>query len=100
MYNVHMKKISFTWDPSKNTANKRKHGISFEEARSTFFDQNAMSYHDPDHSEEENRFIPLGHSSALRVLIVSHCYRDNDKQIRIITARKANKSEQRYFYEA
>ena len=95
-----MKEIEFIWDPKKNSNNKKKHGVSFEEARSAFFDENAISYHDPDHSTEEERFILLGTSSLLRILVVCHCYRDNDKQIRIITARKANKKEQRYFYEA
>jgi uncharacterized protein len=95
-----MKDIEFIWDPIKNEGNKNKHSISFEEARSAFFDENAISYHDPDHSGEEERFILLGNSSLLRVLVVCHCFRDNDMQIRIISARKANKNEQRYFYEA
>jgi uncharacterized DUF497 family protein len=95
-----MAELEFIWDPQKNNGNKKKHGVSFEEARSAFFDENAIIFHDPDHSNEENRFLLLGTSSLLRVLVVCHCFRDNDRQIRIITARKANQNEQRSFYEA
>jgi uncharacterized DUF497 family protein len=95
-----MKDLEFIWDPQKNNRNKKNHRVSFEEARSAFFDENAITFDDPDHSNEENRFLLLGTSSLLRVLIVCHCFRDNDRQIRIITARKANKNEQMNFYEA
>ncbi len=88
-----MNGISFTWDPKKNQLNKKKHGISFEEAQSVFFDENARLIADPDHSSIEDRFILLGLSQKLRVLVVCHCYRESDSNIRIISARKATKNE-------
>lgn len=94
MYNVCMEGIQFLWDEKKNRANRRKHGVSFEEAQTAFFDERAKVFFDPDHSEDEDRFILLGVSFRLRVLVVCHCYRENDKVIRIISARKADRSEQ------
>ncbi len=88
-----MSYIHFSWDDSKNNANIRKHGISFEEASTVFFDDNARLLHDPDHSRNENRFILLGLSRKFRLLLVCHCYRQNEEQIRIISARKATKYE-------
>ena len=88
-----MDDLSFTWDPKKDTANRRKHGISFAEARTAFYDENARVYSDPDHSESEERFILLGLSRRPRVLVVCHCYRERESVIRIISARKADKSE-------
>ena len=88
-----MSDIRFEWDESKSRENKRKHGVSFVEAQTVFLDENAIRYDDPDHSEDEDRFIMLGMSSKLRVLVVCHCYRLDDKAIRIISARKANKEE-------
>ena len=85
--------IQFAWDENKSQSNKRKHKVSFEEAKSVFLDENAIRYFDPDHSEDEDRFLMLGMSLTLRVLVVSHCYRENDT-IRIISARKADKKEQ------
>ena len=92
-YNVHMNDIRFEWDESKSRENKRKHGVSFDEAQTVFFDKNAIRYYDPDHSEDEDRFIMLGMSFRLRVLVVCHCYRLDDKVIRIVSARRANKKE-------
>jgi hypothetical protein len=89
-----MAEIRFEWDERKNRENKRKHGVSFEEAQTVFLDENAMRYFDPDHSGDEDRFLILGMSFALRVLVVCHCYRADDFVIRIISARKANKREQ------
>jgi len=89
--------ITFEWDEAKSRANKRKHGISFEEAQTVFFDENAHMIEDPDHSEDEDRFILLGLSSQLRVLVVCHCYRASDKVIRIISARKATKKEVSFY---
>ncbi len=86
--------MQFLWDEKKNRANRRKHGVSFEEAQTAFFDERAKVFFDPDHSEDEDRFILLGVSFRLRVLVVCHCYRENDKVIRIISARKADRSEQ------
>ena len=88
--------LHFEWDPAKNESNKRKHRVSFEEAQTTFSDQQGLLMGDPDHAEEEDRFLLLGLSSLLRILVVSHCYRekDEDRAIRIISARKANREEQ------
>ncbi len=85
--------IRFEWDERKSRQNKRKHGVSFDEAQTVFLDENAIRYHDPDHSEDEDRFIMLGMSFKLRVLVVCHCYRSDDKVIRIVSARKANRKE-------
>ncbi len=89
-----MNGIRFTWDEGKSRANKRKHKVSFEEAQSAFLDENAIRFFDPDHSEDEDRFLMLGMSYKLRVLVVSHCYRESESVIRIISARKADKKEQ------
>ncbi len=83
----------FEWDTKKAAANKKKHGISFEEARSVFFDENAKLINDPDHSDDEERFVLLGFSSSLKVLVVCHCFREQGNVIRIISARKASKHE-------
>lgn len=85
--------MKFTWDKEKAASNQRKHGVSFEEARTVFMDNHALRVYDPDHSEGEDRFIMLGLSSALRVLVVCHCYREAEGRIRIISARKATKKE-------
>ncbi len=92
-----MNSIRFSWDNRKNSINKKKHGISFEEAQSLFFDENAIEYFDPDHSESENRFLMLGHSNRLRVLVVSYTLRNDGSEIRIISARKATKKEQKTY---
>jgi len=88
-----MKDIHFEWDEDKNNINFHKHGIDFNEAQSCFYDPNARVIFDPDHSEKEERFILLGLSNKLKLILVCHCYRKNDEVIRIISARKANKSE-------
>ena len=88
-----MRNIRFEWDEAKSRENKRKHGVSFEEAQSVFFDENAIRYFDPDHSPDEDRFLMLGISFKLRVLVVCHCFRVDDLLIRIISARKANRKE-------
>jgi len=89
-----MAEIIFEWDDKKDKTNKRKHGVSFEEARTAFYDENAIQYFDPDHSDEEDRFILLGISYKLKVLVVCHCFRESDSVIRIISARKADKEEE------
>ncbi len=94
-----MGRLRFEWDERKNRSNKKKHGISFEEARSVFLDEDARLIDDPDHSEEEARFILMGISEVLRVLVVCHCYRQDGDVIRIISARRAD-SEERTSYEA
>ncbi|HEX7027217.1 MAG TPA: BrnT family toxin [Gammaproteobacteria bacterium] len=88
-----MSSLRFEWDKAKSLKNKKKHGISFEEAKSVFYDENALIIADPDHSDEEDRFILLGMSTALRILVVCHCYRGEDETIRIISARQADKRE-------
>jgi len=97
MYNVHMD-IEFEWDKRKASGNVRKHGISFEEARTAFFDESAVLYHDPDHSDEEDRFLLLGNSFKLNTVVVCHCFRESENKIRIISARKADKSEQTEYW--
>ena len=92
-----MNKISFLWDNEKNKANQKKHHVSFEEAQSVFFDENAIEYFDPEHSASEDRFIMLGLSAHLKVLVVCHCYRKSDSVIRIISARKATKMERKSY---
>lgn len=89
--------ISFEWDENKNSINRRKHGISFEEAQTVFYDTEALVIDDPEHSEEEDRFIILGLSNRLNLLVVCHCYRESDTVIRIISARKATKNESGYY---
>jgi uncharacterized protein len=94
-----MNELQFNWDNQKAQINIEKHGISFEEAKSVFLDDYALLIYDPDHSQDEDRFILLGMSAYFRLLIVCHCYRKNDKIIRIISARKANKLEQKQYKE-
>ena len=89
--------LVFEWDERKNSANRHKHGISFEEARSAFIDENARVLPDPEHSEDEQRFILLGLSTTARILVVCHCYREQESIIRIISARKADREEQRQY---
>ena len=85
------------WDENKNLDNIRKHNISFEEAQTVFYDPNGILISDPDHSVEEDRFIILGLSKMLHLLVVCHCYREGEETIRIITARKATKNEVKYY---
>lgn len=93
-----MKKLIFEWDNRKNTTNLRKHGVSFDDAQTVFFDENAIEFDDPDHSSYEERFLLLGLSQNLKVLVVCHCYRENESIIRIISARKATKKEQKVYF--
>ncbi|MBQ8973936.1 MAG: BrnT family toxin [Clostridia bacterium] len=88
-----MDMLFFEWDENKNTINKVKHKVSFEEAETVFYDENAVIIDDPDHSEWEDRFIILGFSARARLFMVCHCYRGGDNIIRIISARKANPME-------
>lgn len=92
-----MSALSFEWDKRKAATNLKKHGVSFEEAKSVFFDERAKLIDDPDHSEEEERMVLLGLSSALRVLVVCHCYRGEGGVIRIISARKASAKESEFY---
>ncbi len=88
-----MEEIKFEWDENKNDINKKKHRISFEEAKTVFYDENALVINDPEHSQEEDRFIILGVSDKTNLLVVCHCYRESDSVIRIISARKATTTE-------
>ena len=94
-----MSDISFEWDQNKNLINIKRHKVSFEDAKSVFFDDNARLIYDPEHSIDEERYIILGISSKLKFLVVVHVYKESDKVIRIISARKATKSEIKYYYE-
>ncbi len=89
--------ITFEWDNDKNKSNKKKHNVSFEEAETVFYDDNARLISDPDHSEDEDRFILLGLSNKMRMLVVVHTYRENDEIIRIISARKATRNEAKFY---
>lgn len=88
-----MRCLRFEWNQAKAAENRAKHGITFREAVSVFLDECARIIPDPDHSETEARFILLGMSATLRILVVSHCYREETDTIRIISARKATKTE-------
>jgi uncharacterized DUF497 family protein len=89
--------MRFEWDPNKDEINRKKHGISFEEAKTVFYDEYAILFDDPDHSEDEDRFLILGFTQRENLCIVSHCYRGEDDIIRIISARKATKAEASYY---
>ncbi len=97
-YTVNMKELRFEWDASKDKTNIKKHGVSFDEARTVFYDENAIRFFDPDHSEDEDRFILLGISFKLRVVVVCHCFRISDTVVRIISARKADKDEEHEYW--
>jgi uncharacterized protein len=92
-----MKELRFEWHSTKSAVNAKKHGISFDEAKSVFSDENAKLISDPDHSDDEDRFILLGISIRLRTLVVCHCYRGDDNIVRIISARKATTSESKIY---
>lgn len=92
-----MDTIRFEWDEHKDQLNQRKHGISFDEAKTVFYDDAALVIDDPEHSEEEERFIILGLSSRANLLVVCHCYRASETVIRLISARKATKAEAKFY---
>jgi len=89
--------IEFEWDPRKEAKNKEKHGVSFEEARSVFYDEYAVHFFDDDNSGQEDRFLMLGLSGEARILLVCHCERNSGDSIRIISARKATKNERKHY---
>ncbi len=89
--------MHFEWDEKKNQVNIRKHGISFEEAQTVFFDPLTKVAPDPDHSKGEVRFVAVGHSARHRLLLVVHCFRDDDEIIRIVSARKLTASERKQY---
>jgi uncharacterized DUF497 family protein len=88
-----MTELSFEWDPKKAELNEAKHGVSFDEAKTVFYDERALVIADPDHSKVEDRFVIMGMSALIRVLVVVHCFRSNHNVIRIISARKAGTKE-------
>ena len=92
--------MRFEWDENKDQINQEKHKISFEEAKTVFYDEEALLITDPDHSDEEDRFLLLGFSAEANMLVVVHCYRSNDSVIRIISARKATKNERKQYNDS
>ena len=97
MYNIIIG-INVTWDEEKNRSNQKKHGVSFEEAQMVFYDDDSVLFDDPDHSFGEERFLIIGITSTEKLCIVSHCYRDDNKVLRIISARKATRHEQNIYW--
>jgi len=89
--------VRFSWSDRKAAENLRKHGVSFKEAVSAFSDENARLIHDPDHSSEEDRYVLLGFSSKLRLLVICHTYRRDEQEIRIISARRAANRERKQY---
>ena len=92
-----MKAIHFKWDNTKSIANEKKHGVSFQEASTVFSDELAIEFYDNNHSDWEDRFLLLGLSNRLNMLLVCYCYRETERIIRIISARKATKKESKYY---
>lgn len=96
-YNIFMEELEFEWSPTKAESNEWKHGVSFEEAKSIFYDANARLIYDSEHSAQESRFILLGISNRFRLLTVSHLYKKRDRLIRLISARPATKQERKQY---
>ena len=95
--NMYNRRMRFEWDEQKNKLNLKNHGVSFDEAQTVFYDSLTKVASDPDHSNEEDRFIAVGHSAAHRQLLVVHCYREAARTIRIISARKVTRSERKQY---
>ncbi len=93
-----MNELRVEWDERKEKANIKKHDVSFNEARTIFYDENAIQFFDPDHSKDEDRFILLGISFNLRILVVCHCFRERETAVRIISARKADGDEENEYW--
>ena len=94
-----MDDVEFSWDARKVRQNLQKHKVSFEEATTVFYDENAIEFFDPDHSIDEDRFLMLGLSGRLRIMVVNYCLRKRGLEIRIISARKATKKEEQVYIE-
>jgi uncharacterized DUF497 family protein len=94
-----MSELFFEWDAKKASSNAAKHGVTFEEAKSVFYDADALIINDPDHSANEERFVMMGQSASTGVLVVAHCYRCGGSSIRIISARRAGTKEQQPYWE-
>ena len=93
-----METLKFEWNTTKSQTNSKKHGVSFDEAKTAFFDEHAIQFYDPDHSENEDRYILLGTSTSNNTLLVCHCFRENETSIRIISARKADNDESQAYW--
>ncbi len=93
-----MKELKFEWDVKKDRINAKKHNVTFDEAKTVFYDEQAIEFYDPEHSEDEDRFILLGNSFKLNTLVVCHCFREEETKVRIISARKADKQEQKAYW--
>lgn len=93
-----MMQLEFEWDKKKDKINAKKHGVSFGEARTVFFDEQAIQFYDPEHSDEEDRFILLGASFKLKTLVVCHCFKEDETIVRIISARKADIEEEQVYW--
>ena len=93
-----MRKLEFEWDSKKEKINILKHSVSFDEAQTAFYDEYAIQFFDPEHSESEDRFLLLGTSFKLKTLVVCHCFREKETVIRIISARKADKDEAKVYW--
>jgi len=94
-----MDQLQFQWDARKDRVNQKKHGVSFKEASSVFYDEYAIQFYDPDHSEDEDRFLMLGMSVKLKVLVVCHCFREGDSVVRLISARKVDRLEEKAYWK-
>ena len=94
-----MADLRFSWDERKAASNKEKHGVSFDEATGVFFDERALLLEDDDPQKPEERFLLLGLSASLRVLVVCHCETEDGQEIRIISARRANRAEQKQYWD-
>ena len=93
-----MRKLKFEWDKKKDESKPKKHGVTFEEVHTVFYDEYAIQFFDPEHSEDEDRFIFLGTSFKSKTLVVCHCFREEEKKVRIISVRKADKDEQQAYW--
>jgi len=93
-----MKRLTFEWNNQKDKINTKKHGVSFDEARTVFYDEYAIQYFDPEHSKNEDRFLLLGISFKLKTLVVCDCFRQEETVIRIISARKADRNEEQVYW--
>ncbi len=93
-----MKRLSFEWDNNKDKVDISKHGVSFDEAQTVFYDEYAIQFFDPEHSENEDHFLLLGTSFKLKTLVICHCFREEETVVRIISARKADKDEEQVYW--
>ena len=93
-----MQRLVFEWDGKKDKSNTKKHGVSFEEARTVFYDEHAIQFYDPEHSENEDRFLMLGKSFKSKTLVVCHCFRLEETIIKIISSRKSSNDEEQVYW--